>query len=75
MTKHEPLTRADLDAERCEHCDDPGHVHEPLVLNQRCHPGKGTRVEYHQGVLAVRCAYCNKMVAEIAVAGGGRNAP
>jgi len=63
------LTRVELDAGRCEHCDDPGHVHEPLVLNQRCHPMEDTRAEYHEGVLTVRCAACDQMVAEIAVAG------
>lgn len=64
-----PLSRADLDAAECEHCDDPGHVHDPLVLNQRCHSGAGSEVSYHDGVLTVLCRRCDKLVAEISVAG------
>lgn len=62
-----PLRRAELDAGRCENCDDPSHAHEPLVLKQRCHPGHLLVVSYHQGVLSVNCE-CEKLVAEIAVA-------
>lgn len=61
-----PLSRRQLDKQRCAHgCD--GH---PLNLHQVCHPGMGLFVSYNQatGLLELRCAYCGKPGPKIAVA-------
>jgi hypothetical protein len=65
-----PLTQADMGAR----CHSPGcdHTHHdgPMFLHPRCHLGFPTWVSYEKGVITVRCAKCEKLVAEIEVAKG-----
>jgi len=52
-------------------CDDPGCTNdhkEGLVLNSKCHTGKGTISWYSHGILTITCAVCEAVVAKIAVA-------
>jgi len=68
----EPLTRLNLDFIRCMalNCSTP-HPH-PLLLHAVCHPRARLEVDYFAGVLTFRCARCQDMVAQIAVAEGRR---
>lgn len=65
-----PLTRADLDATRCDDC---GRPDSDLVLNGTCHPDAPVRVAYvrSRGALYLSCAWCGAVVGSVAVAPGG----
>lgn len=67
------LTREDLDRLRCaaEHPDGEPCDHAELYFHSRCHPESPTWAVYADGALRVECAECRKVVAEVAVAGGG----
>lgn len=65
MSEREPLTRADLDEASCAHC---GEDHGHMEIGQKCHPGLGQTVSYHQGMIYVACRFCQELVAKIAVA-------
>lgn len=56
MTEPPIYTRADLDAPT------------PLFVHAACHPSAGTRDEYRDGVLHIRCRRCEKPIINIAVA-------
>lgn len=61
-----PMGRKDFDAIRCTGCAQPGdHAHEPLALHARCHPRSPTWCWYDGGLLVVRCAKCETLVAKI----------
>jgi hypothetical protein len=70
VSGYPPLTRFELDSQRCMamNCRTP-HPHE-LVLHAVCHPTSPLEVAYFRGVLTFRCARCLDVVAKIAVAGG-----
>lgn len=62
------LTQKDMDGMGCGHedCDHTSHTTE-LVLHPKCHVGTPTWCSYDNGVIVVRCAECDQMVARIAV--------
>lgn len=39
----------------------------PLFIHAACHPSAGTREEYRDGVLHIRCRRCEKPIINIAV--------
>jgi hypothetical protein len=61
--------REDLDQLSCGR-EDCSHDNEHAQLRPGCHPEAGTKIAYifTTGVIAVRCAACEKGVIEIAVA-------
>ncbi len=66
-----PLYKQDLD-NMFSDCgvplrEDPGYLHSD------CHIEEPTWCIYFNGILTVRCAKCNKVIAEIAVAERGGN--
>ena len=65
-----PLTRLDLDGERCMvlNCRTP-HPH-PLILHALCHPSAHLETTYFGGVLTFRCVRCLTVITQIAVAEG-----
>jgi hypothetical protein len=62
-----PMGRSDLDAmSSCEACEGPRRDHEALALHARCHPQSPTWTFYAgDGILVVRCAKCDQMIAAI----------
>jgi len=73
-----PMNRADLDSMLKLGCGFCGrspapaaepHEHEVLALHARCHPRSPTWTFYAgDGILVVRCAKCDRMIAAILVA-------
>jgi len=43
-------------------------VHGPLCLHSKCHNGEPTWAWYEGGMIKIRCATCNALVVEVAVA-------
>lgn len=62
------LTRRDLDVASCQVPGCKHEDHEGLFLHARCHPSAGTRVEYRDGELAIRCRTCETLVCKVRVA-------
>lgn len=65
-----PLTQADLAGATCQ---SPGCAHtgeQPLFLHARCHLYAPTQANYLNGVLTLRCAECDALVAQFEIAKG-----
>jgi len=60
------LYKEDLDDMTCT-CGKPA-CEDPIVFHGRCHPRAKTWCYYFDGMLTVRCADCDKVVTEVAVA-------
>lgn len=58
------IFKEDLDAMVCRNC----HNGKGLNLHSACHVTSPTWSRYEDGVLVVRCATCNKVIVEVAVA-------
>ena len=65
--EYPPLTRIKMDLVKC---DIHGQVDEYLTLRPRCHLSAGTTPIFIKrlGVLQIRCAECDRLVANIAIA-------
>lgn len=63
------LYKEDLDSLPCGNpfCDHTAHD-GPMVLKQRCHPGKGTTATYKDGQIEITCRICKQLVAVVAIA-------
>ena len=66
------MTKEDLDKVVAEGCADPTctdpHHDEPMVLTSVCHPAKGIKLVYYDGVLTAECYVCGKFVENFQVA-------
>jgi hypothetical protein len=63
------LTQVELNASGCG-MPDCGHDHSVLILHSRCHTRAGTWAEYEKasGILTIKCARCQKIVAQLKIA-------
>jgi hypothetical protein len=74
MPRTLPLTRPELDIMGTTGCQQPGchdHLHDRgFWFQARCHPSAGLEAHYCDGVLALLCLRCHRLISSIAVAAG-----
>jgi len=58
------IYKEDLDTMQCN----AGHEAKGVWIHSSCHTTVPTWVRYEDGVLIIRCATCNKVISEVAVA-------
>jgi hypothetical protein len=68
-----PLTRRDMDVQRCIGCGKPANecpCSGAYEVHQACHPESHLEAVYVSGVLVLRCAVCKAEAIVLAIAEG-----
>lgn len=68
MAETRIVTREVLDGMGCQMPGCDHTAHDGLVLHARCHLDAATWATYHDGVLTISCAVCERVIVRLAVA-------